>query len=244
VRRLTLLICLLACALAAGLAGSAHAGGSLRAAVQARLDQDSQTLATLLGRRASDVRRLQHVSSALPRQADPFPAQDRADRLRHAIKRENVAIARLRREISGLKKALRPPPPPIQFSTQPTSAVGQEAVAIAERYLGVEYTWGGDMPGTGFDCSGFVRFVYAQLGIDLPHYAASQYDLTRHIPTSMLEPGDLVFFEPHSDGPGHVGIYTGDGYFIDAPYTGSVVRFDTVNAVAKLVGFVGASRPS
>lgn len=243
VRRLCVLACLLACTLVAGRAGVAHAGGSLHAAVQAQLDRDRRALASLLERRGEEWRRLQRTESALPRQADPFPAEGRADSLRRAIRTENHAIARLRQAIHGLREALKPPPATVDFSNQPTSALGEDAVLIAERYLGVRYTWGGNTPGTGFDCSGFVQFVYAQLGIQLPHYAASQYADTAHIAPSMLEPGDLVFFEPHSDGPGHVGIYTGDGYFVDAPYTGAVVRFDKVAAVAQLVGWVGASRP-
>jgi len=244
VRRIFLLCCLLACAAAAGHAGVARAGGSLHAAVQARLDRDRHVVAAILGRRTHALRRLGHVESALPSRVDPFPGQDRADRLRREIGGDSRAIARLRHAMRGLREALQPPPPPVEFSTQPTSAIGEDAVLIAERYLGVRYTWGGDSPQTGFDCSGFVSFVYAQLGIELPHYAATQYAITRHIDPSMLEPGDLVFFEPHSNGPGHVGIYTGDGYFVDAPYTGSVVRFDKVSAVARLVGFVGATRPA
>jgi len=246
VRRLSpLLLCpLLACAALAGNASVARASGSLRDAVQARLGQERQALASLLDDRSRAERHLQHAESALNRAADPFPLEDKADGLRHAIEHESGAIARVRRRIRGLQDALRPPSAATEFFTQQTSTLGADAVLIAERYLGVRYTWGGDTPGDGFDCSGFVRFVYAQLGIDLPHYAASQYDVTRHVGTADLEPGDLVFFEPHSDGPGHVGIYTGDGYFVDAPYTGAVVRFDKVAAVAKLVGFVGASRPA
>jgi NlpC/P60 family protein len=243
VRRLVLL-CLLCCAVVGAGTGAARAGGSLHAAVQARLDQDRHTLATLVSRRASALRRLGHTRAELSHRADPFPAQDRADRLRRSIRADDRAIARLRRQIRGLQEALRPPPPTVDFSTQPTSALGEDAVVVAERYLGVRYTWGGATPQSGFDCSGFVQFVYRQLGISLPHYAASQYAETTHIAPSLLEPGDLVFFEPHADGPGHVGIYTGDGYFIDAPYTGAVVRFDKLETVANEVGFVGATRPA
>ena len=62
------------------------------------------------------------------------------------------------------------------------------------------YVWGGASP-DGFDCSGLVMYVYAQLGVSLPHNAAAQYEALPHVPTSDLEPGDLVFFY----GFGHVG---------------------------------------
>jgi cell wall-associated NlpC family hydrolase len=67
-------------------------------------------------------------------------------------------------------------------------------------------------------------YVYAQLGISLPHYTVSQWDATTPIPVSDLEPGDLVFF----DGLSHVGIYIGNGQFIHAPHTGTVVQIGTL----------------
>ena len=110
-----------------------------------------------------------------------------------------------------------------------------EAAKIALQYLGVPYVWGGASP-SGFDCSGLVMYVYAQLGISLPHYTVSQWDVTEPISTSEMQPGDLVFF----DSLGHVGIYIGGGQFVDAPHTGSVVRIDSLAAWGS--SFVGARR--
>jgi len=99
------------------------------------------------------------------------------------------------------------------------------AVGIAEQYLGVPYVWGGASP-SGFDCSGLVMYVYAQLGVSLPHYTVSQYNYPNavHPSRSDLQPGDLVFFA----GLGHVGIYIGNNEFIHAPHTGAVVSIDSL----------------
>ena len=87
-------------------------------------------------------------------------------------------------------------------------------VGIAMRYLGVPYVWGGASP-SGFDCSGLVMYVYAQVGTSLPHNAAMQYGYGSPVSRAQLAPGDLVFFS----GLGHVGIYIGGGQFIHAPHT-------------------------
>jgi cell wall-associated NlpC family hydrolase len=118
--------------------------------------------------------------------------------------------------------------------------IGPQAVAIAKRYLGIPYVWGGSTPTGGFDCSGLVMYVYRQLGITLDHYAAWQFLEGTRVSTADLEPGDLVFFEPKADGPGHVGIYVGDGKMINAPHTGDVVRIASIQGRS---GYVGAVRP-
>ncbi len=114
------------------------------------------------------------------------------------------------------------------------------AVEIARRYLGVPYVWAGASPSGGFDCSGLVLYVYAQLGIDLPHFARSQYECGQHIAYSALMPGDLVFFGSSVETIHHVGIYIGDGQFIHAPQTGDVVKISNLSARSDLIG---ACRP-
>jgi cell wall-associated NlpC family hydrolase len=118
--------------------------------------------------------------------------------------------------------------------------LGPQAVAIAKRYLGIPYVWGGSTPTGGFDCSGLMLYVYKQLGITLDHYAAWQYLEGTRIAPSDLQPGDLVFWEPKADGPGHVGMYVGDGKMINAPHTGDVVRIVSIQGRG---GYVGAVRP-
>ena len=91
------------------------------------------------------------------------------------------------------------------------------------RYLGVPYRWGGASP-SGFDCSGLVMYVFAQVGVSLPHSSYAQYGMGVPVARSQLQPGDLVFF----DGLGHVGIYVGGGSFIHAPHTGDVVKISSL----------------
>jgi peptidoglycan DL-endopeptidase CwlO len=123
------------------------------------------------------------------------------------------------------------------------SLTGTSAIAIAQHYVGVPYVWGGAVPVTGFDCSGFTQFVYEQLGVNLPHYAASQFAAFPKLDPSELQPGDLVFFEPKFDGPGHVALYVGNDQMIEAPHTGALVRVSSFSAAAATMGFLGAVRP-
>jgi cell wall-associated NlpC family hydrolase len=98
---------------------------------------------------------------------------------------------------------------------------GSAVIAIAARYLGVPYLYGGTTP-TGFDCSGYVRYVFTQLGVGLPRTADEQLQATIRIPRSQAQPGDLVSFI--SGGVAyHNGIYAGNGMMYDAPRTGETV---------------------
>ncbi len=103
-----------------------------------------------------------------------------------------------------------------------------DAVALARRYLGWPYAWGGASPATSFDCSGLVQWVYGQLGTALPRTAQAQYDATDRLTPDQLRPGDLVFFAQTYPDPvdwiTHVGIYVGEGTMIHAPQEGDVVK--------------------
>ncbi len=109
-------------------------------------------------------------------------------------------------------------------------------VGIAMRYLGTPYVWGGASPG-GFDCSGFVAYVYSQVGVSLPHYTGAQWNMGVPVSSSDLQAGDLVFF----DGLGHVGIYIGGGEFIHAPHSGDVVKISSISGWYAAT-YVGARR--
>lgn len=92
-------------------------------------------------------------------------------------------------------------------------------VDVAVKYQGVPYVWGGTSP-AGFDCSGFVNFVFAQKGIKLPRTAAEIYKVG--IPVTDLQPGDLVFYSTYAAGASHVGIYLGNNQFISATSSSGV----------------------
>ena len=114
------------------------------------------------------------------------------------------------------------------------NTVGEQALQAALTRRGDPYVWGAAGPGQ-FDCSGLVKWAYAQVGINLPHYTVSQWNMGEHISKSQLQPGDLVFFFPTIE---HVGIYVGDGLMLDAPQTGQVVQIQPVFWSA----YVGAVR--
>jgi cell wall-associated NlpC family hydrolase len=103
-------------------------------------------------------------------------------------------------------------------------AFGVRVVDYAKHLIGVPYSYGGSSPRSGFDCSGFVRYVYAHFGVSLPHSSFADIVRGRRVGRWQMRPGDLVFF----DSAGHVGIYVGHDRFIHAPHTGTVVRISTM----------------
>lgn len=143
------------------------------------------------------------------------------------------------------------------------SDIGRKVTAIALAAVGIPYSWGGGnargpstgtcagyrgsiqpCPATrtvGFDCSGLTLYAYAQVGVTLDHYAAFQWLEGRRIPATGLMPGDLVFFHPQGDGPGHMGMYVGSGRFVHAPRTGDVVKVSDLADYAS--SYMGAVRP-
>jgi cell wall-associated NlpC family hydrolase len=98
-------------------------------------------------------------------------------------------------------------------------------VGIAMQYLGTPYQWGGESPSTGFDCSGFVMYVFSRVGVSLPRVVSAQYTVGVPVSRSELQAGDIVFF----NGLGHNGIYIGGGQFIHSPHTGDVVKISSLS---------------
>lgn len=119
--------------------------------------------------------------------------------------------------------------------------LGNDLVETAKKYLGVPYKWGGKTP-KGFDCSGLVQYVYQQNGKTIPRTSQKQFEKGIVVDDSALQPGDLVFFKGSggtAKSPGHVGMYIGNGQYIQAPKTGDVVK---ISNLAGRKDYVGARR--
>ena len=118
-----------------------------------------------------------------------------------------------------------------------------ELVVSAMGFLGVPYKRGGNTAETGFDCSGFVRAMYAQsIGLILPRRAEQQAAATQNIDKAELKPGDLVFFNTMRRAFSHVGIYVGEGRFIHSPKPGAEVRVESMSVNYWANRFDGARR--
>lgn len=106
------------------------------------------------------------------------------------------------------------------------SGVADEIITNAKKHIGVPYLWGGTTP-AGFDCSGFVQYVFRQSGISLPRTTTEQYKVGTYVSKSNLQPGDLVFLQnTYREGISHVGIYIGSGQMIHASSSKGVVISD------------------
>jgi len=119
--------------------------------------------------------------------------------------------------------------------------VGARVLAAGERYLGVPYTWGGTTAEGGFDCSGFVQQVYADLGVALPRVSVDQARAgTAVAGMGDARAGDLVFWRGDGSRPNHIGIYAGEGRMLVAPRTGDVVSYQQItrppDAIRRVVG--------
>jgi cell wall-associated NlpC family hydrolase len=130
-----------------------------------------------------------------------------------------------------------PAPPPL---TDPRQMLVEFALELRD----IRYRRGGRVPATGFDCSGFVHYVFAKvLGVDLPADSASQFAIGLRVARGELQVGDLVFFHTRGKRVSHVGIYLGDGRFIHSPASGERVRVDRLDARYWARRFAGARRP-
>lgn len=118
--------------------------------------------------------------------------------------------------------------------------IGDKLVSSAYKYLGVPYVFGGNTP-SGFDCSGFTKYVFSHNGIILPRMADEQYMLGSRVSRRDLVPGDLVFFTTYEPGVSHTGIYVGDNNFISATSSGGIC-VDSLNSGYWSPRYVGAKR--
>ncbi|MDQ3877163.1 MAG: NlpC/P60 family protein [Actinomycetota bacterium] len=182
-------------------------------------------------------------------------AQDEADRLssinddlNNEISSTKEEMARLQHEIDAAAAAARRQAAaaaaqsiavaPVNYAANPAPAANpsaQVAVQAALSQVGKPYQWGAAGPNS-YDCSGLTMWAWAHAGVSLPHSSAAQYSATARVPTSALQPGDLVFYYSPIH---HVAMYIGNGQMVEAPYTGSNVRV----VPFRTSDLVGAGRP-
>lgn len=194
-----------------------------RSAIQARLAERERMLASV----KDEIARLQAEERARQaRLVAEARARLQAQRLARLETQNESVDASFGSEVVT---AVAPPP---------DGSKASQVIAIAMQYLGVPYVWGGSSPSTGFDCSGLTSYVFAQIGVSLPHHAASQWNYGVPVSRENLQPADLVFF----NGLGHMGMYIGGGQFIHAPHTGDVVKISSIYDSWYAATWVGARR--
>ncbi|MGE0042589.1 MAG: C40 family peptidase [Vicinamibacterales bacterium] len=144
----------------------------------------------------------------------------------------------------GAAPAGRVPPAPPRPGTRPPGSGTVDGYSITSTALslrGAPYRNGGASP-KGFDCSGFVQYVFEQHGLALPRQVRDQYSVGKKVSSRQLEPGDLVFFSTVAPGASHVGIALGGDQFVHAPSSNGVVRVETLSTSYWAKRFIGAKR--
>lgn len=144
-------------------------------------------------------------------------------------------------EAMGMRSAIAGASQPLanRGSVSPTASA---VVGLALKYDGYRYVFGGNSPASGFDCSGFVQWVYSEVGISLPRTSFSQWNVGVHVSYDELQPGDLVFFTTDGVFANHVGIYLGNGEFISAASPGQGVVVQSLTGPFFAQAFDGAVR--
>jgi peptidoglycan DL-endopeptidase CwlO len=222
-------------------------------------DQDAQILHEVRKFRAEIKQREAELEKARSRQEQVVAERAaKRDEIEAGLAQRRQLLDSIRDEIAELQAAERrrqarieaaararvaaqPSQPATTTSVQaPTGAPPSKyggVVGIAMQYLGTPYRWGGSSPSTGFDCSGFVMYVFSRVGVSLPRTVSTQYGVGVAVSRSELQPGDIVFF----NGLGHDGIYIGGNQFIHSPHTGDVVKISAITGYYSS-NWVGARR--
>jgi cell wall-associated NlpC family hydrolase len=194
---------------------------AIRASVASRLSERQRLLTSIKG----EISKLEAEAAAARLRAEQ--AAQRQIEAARALQQQQLAETAVGASASTPEGA----------TVVPSSNYSSQVVSIAMSYLGVPYVWGGASP-SGFDCSGLVMYAFAQVGIALPHSSYAMANMGAPVPYDQLQPGDLVFF----DGDGHVGMYIGGGEYVNAPFTGAVVRVDSLGSGWAASHYSGARR--
>jgi len=147
--------------------------------------------------------------------------KSKEDALASNVDSSQAAVNTTLKQIAEIRKAA----PNITVSRGAIAISSNNIIAYASNFLGIKYLWGGTSPSTGFDCSGFTQYVFAHFGIRIGRTTSDQINNGFGVSRSDLQPGDLVLFG--TNGPSHVGIYVGNGTYINAPHTGDVIKISS-----------------
>ena len=135
------------------------------------------------------------------------------------VTRVAARVARASR--SAARVAVAAAAPAVANSPVPQSVAGNALLEVAARYVGTPYVYGGTTP-SGFDCSGFVSYVYAQMGVSIPRTTSAIFAVATVISRADAQPGDMIY------SPGHISIYAGGDQQIDSPRPGKTVQFRSI----------------
>jgi cell wall-associated NlpC family hydrolase len=196
--------------------------------------QVSSNRAAELNQFLASAQRLERQKALAEQAAEQLKQQkDQVDKQRASA---NAAIRKQLQLINRLGRNIDPGSSKANCSILATGRA-ETVLKYACAQLGKPYVFGGAGPNS-FDCSGLTMMAYKQVGINLNHYVPNQYSASRRVAKADLQPGDLVFFS-HND---HVGMYVGNGKFIQAPHTGDVVKISSLSDAYYSSVYYGAGR--
>jgi peptidoglycan DL-endopeptidase CwlO len=197
---------------------------------QAQAQQEEQQLSETLSQVRGRIATLVHDQQVAQQRAEERAFLARVAAQRHA---QELAAQEAAEEAAAAAQAAQtqetqPITSPPSSNPPPDGNLGEVAVHAAETQLGVPYVWGGSTPGVGFDCSGLTMWSWAQAGVELPHSAAMQMQVTTPVSLSDLQPGDLLFYYDSPGYVGHVTMYIGPGEMIQAMETGTNIQITPI----------------